>query len=67
MQASYVLSVFMMMVVMYGVQSAISQVGENLQSNGISDESSASVRDVDDLTADENHWYRRRICRRLGE
>lgn len=67
MQASYVLSLFMMMVAMCGVQSAISQVGKNLQSNGITDDSSASVRDVDDLTANEHHWYRRRIYRRLGE
>lgn len=67
MQASYVLSLFMMMVAMCGVQSAISQVSKNLESNGLTDESSAGVRDVDDLTADQHHWYRRRIYRRLGE
>lgn len=67
MQASYVLSLFMMMVAMCGVQSAISHVGKDLQSNGLTDESSAGVRNVNDLTTDEYHWYRRRIYRRLGE
>lgn len=68
MQASYVLSLFMMMVAMCGVQSAISQVGKKLQSNGLSDEYSAGGRDIDDLTANEHYyWYRRRIYRRLGE
>lgn len=68
MQASYVLSLFMMMVAMCGVQSAISQVGKNLESNGLTNnESSTGVRDLDDLTANEHHWYRRRIYRRLGK
>lgn len=67
MQASYVLSLFMMMVAMCGVQSAISQAGKSLQSNGLTDESSAGVRDMNDLRADEHHWYRRRMYRRLGE
>lgn len=68
MQATYVLSLFMMMVAMCGVQSAISQVGKNLQSNGLTNnESSTGVRDVDDLATNEHHWYRRRIYRRLGK